>query len=145
LTLPLLRAYTQGKEKRMSTQVILKLSDDLYENARRWAALTDRDVVETLTSALEIVLTSVPSLPEVEKPVSSLSDAEVLALSQAKMKTWQGQRLGELLDKQREEKLTDQERPELLALMQLYNQLWVRQSEALLEAVNRGLRPPLKP
>jgi hypothetical protein len=129
----------------MSTQVILKLSDDLYENARRWAAITDRDVVETLTNALEIVLTAVPSLPEVEKPVSSLADAEILALSQAKMKTWQGQRLGDLLEKQREGTLSDAERPELLALMQLYNQLWVRQSEALLEAVNRGLRPPLKP
>jgi hypothetical protein len=129
----------------MSTQVTLKLSDDLYENAQRWAVITDRDVVETLTSALEIVLTPVPSLPEIENPVSSLSDAEVLALSQAKMKTWQGQRLGELLEKQREGRLNEQERPELLALMQLYNQLWVRQSEALLEAVNRGLRPPLKP
>ena len=29
--------------------------------------------------------------------------------------------------------------------MQVYQQLWVRQSEALAEAVRRGLRAPLTP
>ena len=61
------------------------------------------------------------------------------------MKSAQGGRLTELLEKQRESLLTESERPELLALMQIYDQLWVRQSEALAEAVRRGLRPPLEP
>jgi hypothetical protein len=50
-----------------------------------------------------------------------------------------------LLEKQREGTLTESERPELLALMHVYEQLWVRQSEALAEAVRRGLRKPLEP
>ncbi len=29
--------------------------------------------------------------------------------------------------------------------MQVYNQLWIRQSEALAEAVQRGLQGPLEP
>ena len=36
----------------MNTQVTLTLPDDLYERARRWATLTQRDLSETLTDAL---------------------------------------------------------------------------------------------
>ena len=36
----------------MSTQVTLFLSEDLYEHARRWAAITRRDLPETLTETL---------------------------------------------------------------------------------------------
>ena len=77
-----------------------------------------------------------------ERSVSSLSDEDVLALSKAQMRPAQGRRLSELLEKQRESELTESERSELLALMQVYNQLWIRQSEALAEAVRRGLRRP---
>jgi len=80
-----------------------------------------------------------------ERLVSTLSDDDVLALSKAQMRPAQGRRLSELLEKQREGELTGSERPELLALMQVYKQLWTRQSEALAEAVRRGLRRPLEP
>jgi hypothetical protein len=43
----------------------------------------------------------------------------------------------------REATLTTPEQAELFALIQVYQQLWVRQSEALAEAVRRGLRAPL--
>ena len=42
-----------------------------------------------------------------------------------------------------EETLTAQEQAEILALMQVSQQLWVRQSAALAEAVRRSLRAPL--
>lgn len=129
----------------MSTQVTLTLPDELYEHARRWATITQRDLSETLTDALTIVLTPVYTMPSLEKPVSLLSDEGVIALSRAQMKLAQGQRLSELLEKQREGALAKGERPELLALMQVYSQLWIRQSEALAEAVRRGLREPLEP
>jgi len=129
----------------MNTQVTLTLSDELYEHARRWATITQRDLSETLTDALTIVLTPVYTTPRLERPVSSLSNEDVLALSKAQMRPAQGRRLSELLEKQREGTLTESERPELLALMHVYDQLWVRQSEALAEAVRRGLRKPLEP
>ena len=129
----------------MNTQVTLTLSDELYEHARRWATITQRDLSETLTDALTIVLTPVYTTPRLERPVSSLSNEDVLALSKAQMGSAQGRRLSKLLEKQREGTLTESERPELLALMHVYEQLWVRQSEALAEAVRRGLRKPLEP
>jgi hypothetical protein len=129
----------------MNTQVTLTLSDELYEHARRWATITQRDLSETLTDALTIVLTPVYTTPRLERPVSSLSNEDVFALSKAQMRPAQGRRLSKLLEKQREGTLTESERPELLALMHVYERLWVRQSEALAEAVRRGLRKPLEP
>ena len=129
----------------MDTQVTLTLPDELYEQARRWATITQRDLSETLTDALTIVLTPVYTRPKLDRPVSSLPDEDVLALSKAPMRRAQGRRLSELLEKQREGVLPESEGPELLALMQIYDQLWIRQSEALAEAVRRGLRKPLEP
>jgi hypothetical protein len=80
-----------------------------------------------------------------EEAVSSLSDRDVLSLSVAKMNPAQGRRLNQLLEKQRKGMLSEGEHPELLALVQIYHQLWIRQSEALAEAVRRGLRDPLQP
>jgi len=129
----------------MSTQVVLTLSDDLYARVKQWAALTRRDLSETLTDALEIVLTPLLEPPEGEPPVTSMSDAEVMALAQAQMSPQQGTRLDQLLAKQREDQLTTPEQSEFLALMQGYHWLWIRQSEALAEAVRRGLREALAP
>jgi hypothetical protein len=129
----------------MNMQVTLTLPEELFELAKRWAAITQQDLTDTLTDALTIALTPVHTAPEMEEPVSSLSDGDVLALSMAKMNPAQGRRLDQLLEKQREDMLSEDERPELLALVQIYHQLWIRQSEALAEAVCRGLRNPLEP
>lgn len=67
----------------MNTQVTLTLPDELYEHAKRWATIAERDLSEILTDALIIVLTPVYTAPRLEKPISSLSDEEVLALSKA--------------------------------------------------------------
>ena len=128
----------------MNTQVTVTLPDELYEQASRWAAITRRDLPETIADVLSIALTPMHAASGLEKPVSSLSDKDVLALSKTQIKPVQGRRLSALLEKQREDALDEKERPELLALMQVYNQLWIRQSEALAEAVRRGLREPLE-
>jgi hypothetical protein len=128
----------------MDAQVTLTLPGELYERASRWATLTRRDLSKTLTDALAIVLTPVYITPVLEKPISLLSDEDVLALCRTQMSLSSGRRLSELLEKQREGVLTGSERSELLALMQVYDQLWIRQSEALAEAVRRGLRKPLE-
>lgn len=128
----------------MTTQVTLALPDDLYKNAQHWATITEQNLTETLTNALKIILTPVYIEPEPQVPVSALSNIEVLTLSQVRMKPLQGVRLGKLLEKQREESLTIPEQNEIIALLQVYNQLWIRQSEALAEAVRRGLRAPLE-
>ena len=129
----------------MNTQVTLTLPTELYEQANRWAAITQRNLPEMLTDVLSTVLTPMRAAPQAEKPVSALSDKDVLALSTAQMKAAQGQRLSALLTRQREGELDEQERAELLALMQVYSQLWIRQSATLAEAGRWGLRKPLEP
>jgi len=127
------------------TQVTLTLSDDLYENAQRWATITRKGLDETLTNALAIVLTPVHSEPKLEQPVGNLSDDMLLTMVKVRMQPEQGKRLEELLTLQSEGRLTSRQRNELQALMQVYDQLWLRQSEALAEAVQRGLIDPMKP
>jgi hypothetical protein len=129
----------------MSRQVVVTLPDDLYAHAQHWAALSHREVPQFLTEALALVLTPIGTPSADAPPVATLSDPEVLALAQGQMPPQQGHHLDQLLAKQGEKTLTAQEQAELLALMQVYQQLWVRQSEALAEAVRRGLRAPLAP
>ena len=129
----------------MSIQVTLTLSNELYETATRWAALTRHDVPKTLTDALSIVLSPRNIPPAPAKPLSTLSDAEVIALCRTDPGAEAGRRVNALLEKQREGTLNSREQQELVALMQGYDQLWLRQSEALAEAVRRGLRAPLEP
>ena len=94
---------------------------------------------------MQVVLTPVPESSESEPAVTTMSDAEVLALTQVRLSPRQGQRLDDLLAMQRKESLAAPEQAEFLGLMQEYNRLWIRQSEALAEAVRRGLRQPLTP
>ena len=128
----------------MSTQVTLTLPDDLVKNAQDWSALTHRTVTETLTDALRSVLTPIEIDPKSEESISLLNDEEVLALAHVKMNERQAAELNRLLVIQREGTLSESEQRSLEALMQVYNQLLIRQSEALAEAVKRGIHPPLQ-
>jgi len=55
------------------------------------------------------------------------------------MEPTQDQRLSTMLDRQQAGELTEAERPELLALMQVYQEGLLRKAQALHEAVRRGL------
>lgn len=125
------------------TEITLQLPDKLYERARQWAAITQKEMSVALTDALTIVLTPVYTSPELDKPISILSDEAVLEQAELRMTAVQGQRFSHLLAEQQEGSLSDEENRELFALAQLYQRLWLRQSEALAEAVRRGLRSPM--
>jgi hypothetical protein len=77
------------------------------------------------------------------QPVSSLSDKEVLELANSKMDAEQNRRLGELIAKGKSLGLSGAERYELTALIMVYQIGQLRKSEALAEAVARGLREPI--
>jgi len=66
----------------------------------------------------------------------------VLAVCDSQMSLEQSERLGDLLDKQQAGSLTADERPELWALMRVYEVGQLRKAKALAEAIQRGLRPP---
>jgi hypothetical protein len=127
----------------MAVEVTLQLPEQLVEHAKRFGAVTQREVGQVLADTLELMWATVGSVPEHTAPVSSLSDEDVLALADAKMDPAQNARLGKLQARGKEQGLTDAERAELLALLQIYQVGQLRKSEGLAEAVRRGLRAPL--
>ena len=127
----------------MTVQVTLTLPEGLVEHAKRFGQATQRDVGEVLADALEMMWASIGAWPELEPPVSSLSDEEVLVVADAKMDEAQNERLSELQKRGKADTLTETERAELLALLHIYQIGQLRKSEALAEAVRRGLREPL--
>jgi hypothetical protein len=129
----------------MSMQVVVTLPDDLYHRAERLAELTSRGVAEVLVDTIALSLTSLSSQPASVTPVTELTDEEVLSQAEIQMAPGQDRRLSTLLHRQQAGKLSDTERSEMLALMQVYLEGLLRKAQALREAVRRGLREPLEP
>jgi hypothetical protein len=129
----------------MSTQVVVTLPDDLYHRAEGLAQLTSREVAEVLVDTIALSLTSLSSQPASVRPVTELTDEEVLSQAEIQMAPGQDRRLSTLLHRQQAGKLSDIERSEMLALMQIYLDGLLRKAQALREAVRRGLRDPLEP
>ncbi|MFN8493052.1 MAG: hypothetical protein U0350_35945 [Caldilineaceae bacterium] len=131
----------------MSIEVTLTLPNGVVEHAQSFGRATQRSVEEVLVDALEILWPTLEDLPvhDLYPNVTSLTNEEVIALAKLKMNKSQNRRLIHLQTKGKETGLTEAERFELLALLQIYQLGQLRKSEALAEAVRRGLREPLKP
>lgn len=125
----------------MMMQVTVNLPEETYRRAKRLAQLTRRDVADILADTLFL---SLPALAEGKTPVvQDMTDAQVIALTELQLSAVEDERLSELLDKQQAGDLTDDERPDLNRLMQVYQEGLLLKSEALAEAVSRGLLSPL--
>ena len=122
----------------MTAQITLNLPDEVYHQAELLALQRHRTVSEILVETLEIFL-----LPTA-KPVSALSDSEVIAQTQLRLQPFQEQRLSELLDRQQSGTIASVELDELQGLIHIYETRLLRQAQALNEAVRRGLLEPLK-
>ncbi|MCC3411926.1 MAG: hypothetical protein JGK24_25265 [Microcoleus sp. PH2017_29_MFU_D_A] len=122
----------------MTAQITLNLPDEVYHQAELLAQQRHRSVSEIIVETLEIFL-----LPTT-KPVSELSDSEVISLTQLRLQPVQEQRLNELLDRQQSGTITSVEHQELQALIHIYEARLLRQAQSLNEAVRRGLLEPLK-
>jgi hypothetical protein len=129
----------------MSTQVVVTLPDDVYRRAERLAQLTSRGVADILADTIALSLPPLSPLTASVRPITELSDEEVLDLTELQMAPERDRRLSALLQKQQAGKLPDPERSELSVLMQRYQEGLLRKAQALHEAVRRGLREPLAP
>jgi hypothetical protein len=129
----------------MATEVTLSLPDSVYHQAARLAQLMNRNVSRVLVETIESALSPLGSSAVGFTPVEELSDSEVLAAAHLQMDHAHGRRLGKLLDRRQAGKLTEAERSELAALVQIYHENLVRKAQALREAVRRGLLAPLGP
>jgi hypothetical protein len=76
-------------------------------------------------------------------PLPVLSDARVMELAGYTLPDNLQDELSDLLYKQRERLLQGDEPERLAEIMQIYRRAFVRKSEALKEAVHRGLMQPL--
>ena len=125
----------------MSVQVTVNLPDSLVSEAQAINAASMKDVI---TETLEALYPMLENSPDLLTPViATLSDAEVLQLADSKMDAVQNQRLGALQAKGKAIGLGPAERYELMALFQIYQTGLLRKSEAMVEAVQRGLRQPI--
>jgi hypothetical protein len=126
------------------TEVTLNLPEPLIVHAQKLGLATQRNLDTVLTDTLAMLWLTLDEIPGTsEPPVSELSDNALLELADAKMNEAQNQRLGDLQAKGKTAGLTDAERYELLALLQIYQLGQLRKSEALAEAIRRRLREPL--
>lgn len=132
----------------MNKPITLNLPEDVYKRAEGLAQLIGRDLADVLIEAISLSLSSTSSLNESDRheseSIKSLSDSEVIALTELQMESEQDLRLSQLLSKQQADTLNEAERPELWTLMQIYQTLLLKKAVALREAVERGLREPLE-
>jgi predicted transcriptional regulator len=119
----------------MSETVTLELPDTLAKSVRAVAEQTHRRVEDVLIEWLDRAAA--------ELPIELLPDDEVLALRDMQMDDAQQAALSELLGRQREGELTEDERARLDDLMGIYRRGMVRKAQALKVAVDRGLQRPL--
>ena len=88
-----------------------------------------------------------PSQPEFPKQepnqylarLSTLSDRQIIALTELQMEPSQDQKLSQLLQTQQEGTLTTAEQSELEMLMEIYQAGLLRKAQALNESVKRGV------
>jgi hypothetical protein len=130
----------QGKlSKNMSNQITITLPDDVYQKAEHFARLANRDLASVLVDTIQFSIPPISPEATTLKPVSALSDQQVLDLTELQMKSEEDSRLSELLDRQQAGILTESEYSELQALMQIYQEGLLRKATALSESVKRGL------
>ena len=122
--------------KTVSEQITLQLSDRVVHHATRIAAQEERRIEEVLTEWLEWAVT--------ERPVDTLPDEEVLALTELQLSDEQQTTLSSLLVRNQDNSLSTEERQQLDALIHLYEHGLLRKAQALRVAVDRGLREPLQ-
>ena len=122
----------------MSTEVMLSLPDEIYRRAERLASGSQRPLPGLLA---QVVTEAITAWESHTQPVQSLPDNQLLARCDGQMAVGQSDRLSELLQKQQAGILEPNERPELWALMRVYEVGQLHKAEALVEVVKRGLRP----
>ena len=119
----------------MNQQITLTVSDNVWLYAKAVATRNKRQIEEVLSDWLEKVSSEI----DVEK----LSDNEVLALAELQLSPAQQELMNDFQEKNGEGQLTNNEKIQFDALMEVYEDALLRKSQALRVAVERGLLPPL--
>jgi len=106
----------------MSTRVTITLPDEVYRRAESLAQVTSREVADVLADALALSLLASDPQAAPGMAVATFSDQDLLTITELELPSSQDRRFSELLDKQQSTHLPPEERVELLAFMQIYQQ-----------------------
>ena len=129
----------------MTTRIEVTLPDQTFHQAEFLARLANRQVADLLADTIVISLPVLTDRDDMVRPVNELANVDILALTNLQLPPEQDERLSQLLAKQQMENLYPSERAELQALMRIYQIGLLRKSQALTEAVKRGILPALEP
>ncbi len=69
----------------MGTQITITLPDEVYRRAEKFALLANRDLATVLADTISLSIPGVSSQAETLKPITELSDEEVMALTELQM------------------------------------------------------------
>jgi hypothetical protein len=119
----------------MNRQITLTVSENVWLYAKAVASRNKQQVEDFLSGLLEGL--------SKENFTDKLSDEEIIALTEFKISPAEQERLSELLFKNREGKLNQEEQNELDLMLEITERNMLRKSEALRVAVERGLIEPL--
>jgi hypothetical protein len=129
-------------------EITLSLPDEWVAKAGRLASRSGRGVEEVIREALSLSFGGSGGGQDLDLsdsvPWKDRSDDDILRLSELRLSDTEDSLLTNLLGKQREQTLNDEERASLAALMRRYEDGLLLKAEALREAVSRGLVPPLE-
>ena len=118
-------------------EVTVTLTDSIYRSFSQLAAKTNRSVDDVIVEKIQTDYWIENA--DAAQGLGPLSDAEVLELANLKMSRTQDRRLSQLLENQRESRITTSEKIELEGLMGLYHLSNLRKAQGIVEAVRRGL------
>lgn len=118
-------------------EVTLNLPDNIYRSFERLAEKTSQPIDEVIAEKIQADYW-VENI-NADESLVNLSDAEVLELANLKLSKHQDKRMSQLLENQRESRITTSEKIELEGLMGLYRMGTLRKAQGCLEAVRRGL------
>ena len=118
-------------------QTTVKLSENAYQYVSNIARMNGRTIDEVVEETFENRFDD--EVEMLKKSVELSMDKEVLALSEFQMPEKQSNRLSNLLGKNGEGNLTENEREELEKLMQINRFNDLRKAIGIVEAIKRGL------
>src|SRR5690349_23843291 len=117
----------------MDTQITLTLPDDLYQRATNIADLTGWTVEDAVLVMLEVSLPALIPLVDLNKPVESLTNDHLLALTNLQMSSEYDTRHSSLLYQQQSGTMSPVEHRELQTLQRVYEIGMIFKSRALAE------------
>jgi hypothetical protein len=116
-------------------EVTLNLPEKIYQEVSTVAKKSKRKVADLIVDVVEQRYSS----QTLERPLSKLSDDEVLALANLQMPKKQSQRHSSLLYKNQAGTLSSEEKRELDFFQQVYGVALSRKTEGIYEAIQRQL------